>query len=487
MGDRDSVASPTRSESSNSSSNSGSYKRILNNNNDNDEEIIQRKRRPTDSPSPPGQSTPESKKRRDEPESPRRKSHHYIFECTNTIPPVGLPNSVIQKPDLLAASRKPAVVSNLSASSSSSSSTATSITKQMAQNGRSPKCAQCQNHGELVRVKGHKRYCPWRSCQCYKCNVTYDRRRVMASQVAVRRAQAQDEARANEIVSQTRDDAKAGEMLSNPQYPDIQASTFYSPFREHLGGSASRRNETGGAPLSLPLPIPPPTLLPRTSPMAAHLNPSTLTSSSARTVSAAAHHHRSNVANNSSSEEHVPRPTASPTIIRDKTMSHHHQDGQSSDNEVDADNRSTEGRPLSRSTNNDRDSIRGRSPKSGDEGRRMPSAGLSSGTSIFTGKMFGRSVGSSGMSTSLIRGSWPPMVDPMLAKVHGANGTTLMALPSSSSSGAGVGGPAVTSPTSMAAVAAAAAAAATACGVDPTAHFGALKMYPHFAGGLALA
>jgi len=52
------------------------------------------------------------------------------------------------------------------------------------QNGRSPKCAQCQNHGELVRVKGHKRYCPWRACQCYKCNVTYDRRRVMASQVS---------------------------------------------------------------------------------------------------------------------------------------------------------------------------------------------------------------------------------------------------------------------------------------------------------------
>jgi len=51
-----------------------------------------------------------------------------------------------------------------------------------------PCCTRCSNHGLVMPLKNHKRYCRYQNCVCGPCELTVERQKVQARQTALKRA-----------------------------------------------------------------------------------------------------------------------------------------------------------------------------------------------------------------------------------------------------------------------------------------------------------
>ncbi|KAH7945167.1 hypothetical protein HPB49_007306 [Dermacentor silvarum] len=129
------------------------------------------------------------------------------------------------------ASKQPRSGGASAAGSASSAAAAAPATN--TPSGRTPNCARCKNHNKMVLLRGHKRFCPYVDCVCDRCKLIAKRQVVMAKQVALRRAQALDEAMGRTVIEEVDPEelklaAENGSMPPGKESKTLLRTSVYS-------------------------------------------------------------------------------------------------------------------------------------------------------------------------------------------------------------------------------------------------------------------
>ncbi|VDK55336.1 unnamed protein product [Anisakis simplex] len=96
---------------------------------------------------------------------------------------------------------------------------------------RVPNCQKCGQHGRKSRLKGHKRICPYRDCNCAKCQVVSERQKLMADQIKIRRRQRKDTLMniTHKQLQQTMHQPPSSFVSSSSPTGSVTESNSYSP------------------------------------------------------------------------------------------------------------------------------------------------------------------------------------------------------------------------------------------------------------------